>query len=431
MISSTSPSDCATRHGRRGRALPPGAQRPASMLAAFCFPALAYLVAGAVCAVLATAGAGGPHAGWLSLHLVFVGGISQVLIGAGQFFSTAYLATEPPSRRMTLAQLAVWNAGALLVAAGVPADAGAVSAAGGTLLLVGLALYAVALRALERRSLQTSRWTLRWYYASAAYLAIGSLLGASMASGAGWAHGSLFGAHLACNLGGWFGGAIVGTLHTFYPSLTHSRLEHPRLQGPTFVFWYAGVGALAGGEAFAAWPLVWAGWSALSAASAMLLINIVACSRAAQAPVGLPARLVGAAQGFLVAGMIVALAMLGTVGAAAAIADPWRPALGVLLGLGWIGLTFAGSLMQLMTVLARVRDLGARLPDPAPLRDSLLAAGLSVSIALLALAQSPSLSGLERTAEILSLVFAAPVGARVLQLAARAARAPKKIHRQV
>jgi len=35
---------------------------------------------------------------WLALHFAFVGGVSQLILGAGQFFVCAFLATDPPSR---------------------------------------------------------------------------------------------------------------------------------------------------------------------------------------------------------------------------------------------------------------------------------------------------------------------------------------------
>ena len=52
-------------------------------------------IAAAVAAVFAHA----PSGGWGSLarvHLLFVGGVSQLVLGAGQFFACAFLATDPP-----------------------------------------------------------------------------------------------------------------------------------------------------------------------------------------------------------------------------------------------------------------------------------------------------------------------------------------------
>lgn len=82
------------------------------------------------------------------------------------------------------------------------------------------------------------------------------------------------------NLGGWLGTAIVGTLHTFFPSLTGTRLRYPRLQGSTFVLWVAGVDALAVGAAFHTDALLGVGWLRLTLAAWLLSINLVAPLRA-------------------------------------------------------------------------------------------------------------------------------------------------------
>lgn len=128
---------------------------------------------------------------------------------AGQFFVCAFLATDPPPRRLVHAQLVAWNAGTALVAIGVPSDTTVLVEPGGGLIATGLVLFALALRFMERRSLQRPPWALRWYQASAACLGLGALLGVLMASGTPWSHGSLLGAHLALNLAGWLGTAIV------------------------------------------------------------------------------------------------------------------------------------------------------------------------------------------------------------------------------
>jgi hypothetical protein len=57
-------------------------------------------------------------------------------------------------------------------------------------------------------------------------------LGVLLATRARWPWGSLLGAHMALNLAGWFGTAIVGTLHTFFPSLTQTHLRFARTSSP-------------------------------------------------------------------------------------------------------------------------------------------------------------------------------------------------------
>jgi hypothetical protein len=46
----------------------------------------------------------------------------------------------------------------------------------------------------------------------------------------------------------------------------------------------------------------------------------------------------------------------------------------VLLLAGWLGLTVLGSLLHLLTVLRRVRDLGRPLPAPRPAADRMVTA---------------------------------------------------------
>jgi nitrite reductase (NO-forming) len=305
------------------------------------------------------------------------------------------------------------------VAVAVPARIPALSDAGALLLLGGLAIFWTALRRLERGSLRTARWAIRWYYACAAFLVVGALIGMLIARGTPWSHGSLLGAHVALNLAGWLGTAIVGTLHTFYPSLTQSRLVHERLQGATFTAWTLGVSALAAGAAFDVGPVGALGWLLLTVAALLLSVNLAASWRSADRPLGfaLAPRLVGAAQIFLVAGLFTALAMQLDEGLGATPAGRWRAALAVLLIAGWIGMTVAGSLLHLLSVLYRVRHLGAAMPRPRPRLDQAQTAVPALAIAALALSYAPGAEALRLPAAVLALVSAAPVAVRILLLA--------------
>jgi nitrite reductase (NO-forming) len=416
------PGAPAPRRCRR-RTLPPGGRRPSEVIALFFAAGLTSLLAGAVTAIVHAAG-GAWWLHWASLHLLFVGGVSQLVLGAGQFFVCAFLATEPPSRRLVAAQLAAWNTGTGLVVAGVPTATVALTTAGGALLLLGLALYATALVRMERRSLQQARWALRWYEAAAACLALGALLGVLMARGTVWTHGSLLGAHLALNLGGWFGTAIVGTLHTFFPSLTQTPLRRPRLQGVTFVLWVAGIAELAIGAAWDSRLLVASGWLDLLVAAVLLSVNVLGSLLAAPRPLGLPARLLAVAHAFLPAGLVVALVATVQTGTSAPFVGATRPAVATLLLAGWIGLTVAGSLLHLLAVLARVRDLRRPMPAVRPLRDLAIAALAAGAVTLGAVAHVPVLAGLRDVATVALVAAAAMLGGQVLVRATRAIPRP-------
>lgn len=418
-----SPQAGACRSRRRAQPLSPGGQRPADLLTAFIISGVLFLIAGGVVAAFNAAGLLDWWGRWLALHLLMLGGVSQLVLGASQFFSTAFLATDPPTRLLVRAEIAVWASGTLLVALAVPLGEPALSDAGALLVVVGLGVFWYALRGVERRSLQTARWAVRWYYACAAALAIGALIGALMARGAAWSHGSLLGAHLALNLAGWLGTAMIGTLHTFFPSLTQSRLIHERLQGPTFLAWVGGVLALAIGTAFDIGVITATGWLAMTAAALMLAVNLIASWRRPEFGNSkpLPARIVAAGQCFLIAGLCTALAMQVSEGLGAAPTGDWRSALAVLLLAGWLGMTVAGSMLHLLTVLNRVRSLGAAMPQPRPGRDTAQAILPALAILVTALSYVPGLDGLRAPSALLALAFAAPVVGRILMLAARAA----------
>ncbi|MFI5037091.1 MAG: hypothetical protein ACHP93_01270 [Solirubrobacterales bacterium] len=389
------------------------------MLAAFFRAGLLFMLA-ALAAAIAHTIDGHDWLHWLALHLLLLGGISQLVLGAGQFFACASLATDPPPRRLVWAQLAAWNMGTILVSVGVPTETTGLVDGGGALIAAGLLLFAAALRGMERRSLQRAPWALRWYQASAACLGVGALAGVLMARSTAWPYGSLLGAHLALNLGGWLGTAILGTLHTFFPSLTQTQLRHPRLQRPTYVIWLLGILGLTGGAAFDIAPLLAGGWTCLLLAATLLAVNLLASLRTAVRPLALPARLLTLAQAFLPAGLLLALLATLETGAEGPFTGAPRTALAVLLLAGWIGLTVAGSLMHLLAILARIRNFTLPMPQPRPLRDRTLTATAGTGLAALALSRTPGLAPLGAPAAAVTGTVAALLAIRVLALAVRA-----------
>jgi nitrite reductase (NO-forming) len=391
------------------------------VVGAFFVAGLAMMVAGAAVAV-ANAIDPWTWGRWLALHLVFVGGISQLVLGASQFFAGAFLATDPPRRALVRTQIGGWNAGSLLVALGVPLGSEAAVYAGAGVLLATLGLYASGLAEMRRRSLGSVPWATRWYLAATACLVVGVVAGAMLANAIAWPHGNLLGAHMVLNLGGWFGTAIVGTLHTFFPSLTHSRLRLPRLQGPTFAAWVGGIVVLAAGYGFSLDVAAIAGWCLLVLAAVALAANLLGSMLAATRPLSLPARVIGAAQVFLVLGIVVAAA--GAIGAGPndPLADPTRAAVATLLVSGWIGLTVLGSLLHLLALLLRVRDLRRGMPEPRPGRDLALTIATALAVAVAAAADLGAGSLLDRLGEAVLLAAYVVLGARVALLGARVIR---------
>lgn len=231
------------------------------------------------------------------------------------------------------------------------------------------------------------------------------------------------GAHLALNLIGWLGTAIVGTLHTFFPSLTGTKLRFERLQGPTLVLWLLGVAAIAMSAAFAVDALAVGGWLELALAATMLAANLAASLRARSVSLSLPARMVAVAQGFLVLGLGVALIASVFDGAGGPLDPSIRPVLAALLLAGWIGLTVAGSLLHLLAVLARVRHLTRRLPAPHAAYDRATTATCSLAVAAWALAAVDGVRWLDPIALGLRLAATSLVAVQILRIGLGAAGA--------
>lgn len=401
----------------RPQPLEPRGLRPTDIVGAFFICGIAFLLSGAVAGVV-QAISPWPFGRWLALHLAFVGGVSQLVLGASQFFAGAFLATDPPRRALVRGQLAAWNAGAILLAIAIPERADTAVWVAVALLLVGLALWGAAIASMRRGSLRRAPWATRWYVSGAAFLGLGVIAGSLLAHGTVWTHGDLLGAHMALNLGGWFGAAIVGTLHTFFPSLTQTQLRYPRLQAVAFASWTGGTAALAAGYAWSVDPLAVAGWLALCLGALGLLVNVAASLRSAAHPLSLAARLVGAGQPFLLAGLGVAtVAALGD-GPGYAFAGSTRSAVGILLVAGWVGLTVLGSLLHLLAVVVRVRGgFAARMPTARPRLDSGVALLATAGIAALALSQGAALDSWRTPAVALLLAAYLILAARIAALA--------------
>lgn len=392
--------------------------RPTSLLASFFLPALALLAAAAILGLLnAVWGIGWGR--WPVLHLALLGGVSQLVIGAAQFFVAAFLATDPPPRRLVAAQVIAWNAGAVAVAASRPLGLPGLAEGGTGLVLLGLILFVAGLLVMRRNSIQRFHWAIRWYVLAAAFLSFGLLAGVAMVSGLAWGHGSLLWAHLTFNLLGWFGTAIVGTLHTLFPSLSGTRLRYPRLEPFTFAGWAAGVAALGAGQAFGLAPVAACGWFALALASILLAVNLVSSLRAANRPLPLSLRLVALGQPFLPVAFLLALVATLADGVGGPFLGWPGEVMPVLILAGWIGLTVAGSLFHLVSMLARVRSgFAFAMPVPDPLKDGLLTLAAGAGLVLMALAPPVGEPMLAVVGKLVTLAALLILAGRIARIAA-------------
>jgi hypothetical protein len=101
----------------------------------------ACIVAGGLVAAI-TASSPSEHGAWAAAYLVLVAGVAQVALGLGQ----AWIATEPPSRELTLVELAEYNTGNIGVMAGTLLGATWLVDLGGIVLAASLWLFLWATR---------------------------------------------------------------------------------------------------------------------------------------------------------------------------------------------------------------------------------------------------------------------------------------------
>jgi hypothetical protein len=87
---------------------------------------------------------------WLASYFLLVGGISQVLLGGGQYVVAAGRHAAPPARWHSWTQLALWNIGTAVVAVADMVRVVPGVAAGGAILMVALALFLAGLRRMRR-----------------------------------------------------------------------------------------------------------------------------------------------------------------------------------------------------------------------------------------------------------------------------------------
>jgi hypothetical protein len=122
------------------------------------------------------------HGWWLVAYFALVGGLSQLILGAGQFAVGAGSA----GRRVLAGQLVLWNFGAVLVPIGVLAGAPGVVAVGSVVLVVALALFAAATGVPRRRAGRDHRFWLYAYWAVAIFLAGSVIVGTGLADALPW-----------------------------------------------------------------------------------------------------------------------------------------------------------------------------------------------------------------------------------------------------
>jgi nitrite reductase (NO-forming) len=169
-----------------------------------------------------------PASGWLLVHLLVLGAVSNaILIWTWHFAAALLRLPDADARTGQVPRLVAFNAGALLVVAGVVGDRWPAVLAGG-LVVGGTAVWHAAALWRRLRAALPARFgvTLRYYVAAGLALPLGGALGVAMARGGltDEGHARALVAHTVLTMLGWVGLTVVGTLVTLWPTMLRTRM---------------------------------------------------------------------------------------------------------------------------------------------------------------------------------------------------------------
>ncbi len=287
---------------------------------------------------------------WLHVHLALAMGITQAIIGATQFFAAAFLAVAPPPRPLIRSQWVLANAGALIMLGGGLYQLMWVVGLGGSLVLAAMALLLWSLWQMKRQSLMGLDLNLLFYLTAVGFVILGMTFGVLMALNLTWPffRPDVRLAHMHYNLLGFVTLTIVGTMHTFFPTVAGIKLHSWRLAGWTY--WLLAGGTLVMGTGFlVGWtPAIVLGGVAEVMGSAAFTYNIWRTRRGA-AGLPLPARHLYAAAWFLLITNLAGVALVGT-----SVSPGALSALTHLALVGFIGQTLLGAMLHLVPVMLGV-----------------------------------------------------------------------------
>ena len=175
-----------------------------------------------------------PNSGWLMVHMVTLGLITNSILIWSQHFTEALMKIKIPDeqRKVQVGRIFTLNAGIVLLMVGMVGQLSvpglyACTVIGALVIGAMVAWHGIYLMGQVRRALP-SRFgvTIRFYIVAALLLPLGALLGAMVAypSLNGTLHSQFLLAHEAVNVLGFVGITVVGTLVTFWPTMLRTKM---------------------------------------------------------------------------------------------------------------------------------------------------------------------------------------------------------------
>ena len=186
---------------------------------------LAYLLAAGL---VLLSGGRVPGAGWLALHLVLLGAVTNAIMVWSDQFAAALPHARPSGETAAVGRLVALNLAVVAVLAGGQLGRAALTAAGAWLLAAVVLAHALTLLARLRRGMAARFGQAVWFYLAAngallAGIGLGLLLSGG-AAGSADAYRAMRLAHAHLNVLGWIGLTVLGTLSTLWPTVLRTRM---------------------------------------------------------------------------------------------------------------------------------------------------------------------------------------------------------------
>ncbi|MFI5274318.1 MAG: hypothetical protein ACHQ4H_14890 [Ktedonobacterales bacterium] len=288
------------------------------------------------------------------VHTATLGWLTMTIMGASLQLAPVILVSPLRAARLARAQYPVYVVGVILLICGFWTARPPLLIAGGVLVVVAIAHYAVILAA-TLLGASPRPLSARYLAASLSYLCVVVCLGLTMAlnfqlgflNSLGWAHRLLL-AHLTLGVVGWLTCTLIGVSYTLVRLFALAHDHTDTLGRRIFVLLNAGIIGLALGFGFA-WPLVRVvGGLALVAAVWLFAWDYQQMLRARKR------KLLDVTQRHGIAA-VAYLALVMPAGVATALFGWGRPpviaALGLAALVGWLGQSIAGYLYKIVPFL--------------------------------------------------------------------------------
>lgn len=220
--------------------------------------------------------------GWLRVHLLTIGVVTQVVLGLLPGIAAAKLGAKAPDPRLTQITWLLVNTSFVLLLVSMPAGMTKLAAVGASGILIATALMLGAVVRGRTRPATGRRVSLRLYVAGPIFFLIGIMMALSMLLG--WSSpGGYFGvieAHVHANVWGFLGLVVAGVLFDRIPARTGQPLRHPRLVPITSWLLIIGAAGLVAGPWLAVNPMLLVGIILYMTGTGMLIVNLATTMRA-------------------------------------------------------------------------------------------------------------------------------------------------------